>query len=69
MNDIQQRMKNLLLNDRMSGREELPRVLKSECYDMLSDFFEMDENKISVEIKGAEDGYLIVIKAKALRVF
>ena len=69
MKDIRQRMKDLLLNDRMSGREELPRVIKSESYDMLSDFFEIEEGKVSVEISGTDDGYLITIKAKALRVY
>jgi|GEM_PF-4291819 len=69
MSDVKDRVKSLLLNDRLSGREELPRILKSEIYDTLSDFFELDDGKLSVSIDGDDDGYVITVKARALRVF
>ena len=66
--DVKERMRKLLLNDRLSGRDELPRIIKSEAYDMLSDFFVLDKGSILVEIDGDEDGYSVNIKAKAVRV-
>ena len=69
MKDVEERLKKLLLNDRLSGHEELPRVLKSEFYDLLSDFFEMDDGKISVSLEGDDEGYLITLKARALRIY
>ena len=69
MKEIKERVKSLLITDRLSGREELPHVLKSECYDLLSDFFELDEGKLSVSIDGDDDGFVITVKARALRVY
>lgn len=68
MDDVKERMRKLLLNDRLSGRDELPRIIKSEAYDMLSDFFELDKTGITVAIEGDEDGYNVTVKARAVRV-
>lgn len=67
--NLTERMKSILTTDRLSQKEGLPDLIKSEAYSLLSDFFELDEDKIIVRIEPEKDGFIITVKAKAIRVF
>lgn len=66
---LTERMKNILTTDRLSQKEGLPDLIKSEAGALLSDFFELDDDKILVRIEPESDGFIITIKAKAIRVY
>lgn len=67
--ELNDRIKNLLTSDRLQCRENLQELIKSEAYEMLSDFFELEDDKILVKIDTGSDGYIITVKAKAIRVY
>ena len=67
--ELNDRIKNILTSDRLQCKENLQQLLKSESYDMLTDFFELENDKILVKIDTDADGYVITVKAKAIRVY
>lgn len=67
--NLTERMKSILTTDRLSQKDGLPDLIKSEAHTLLCDFFELDEDKIIVRIEPETDGFIITIKAKAIRVF
>lgn len=67
--NLTERMKSVLTTDRLAQKEGLPDLIKSEAQALLSDFFELDEDKIIVRIEPESDGFIITIKAKAIRVY
>lgn len=67
--NLTDRMNKLLMNDRLACKEGLKDLLKSQAYDLLSDFFEIEDDKIQVRVEPDEDGFLISIRARAIRVF
>lgn len=67
--ELNDRIKNLLTSDRLQCRDNLQELIKSESYDMLSDFFELEDDKILVKIDTDSTGYVITVKAKAIRVY
>lgn len=67
MKDVKERMKSVLNRDRLKGGEMLPLMIKSEAYDLLSDFFIIEEESLRVTVSPSERGLEIVIKAIASR--
>ena len=66
---LNNRIKNMLTTDRLPCKQGLQDLIKSQAFDMLSDFFELEDEKILVKIDTDNDGYIITIKAKAIRVY
>lgn len=66
---LNDRIKNMLTTDRLQVRSGVTDLIKSQAYDMLSDFFELDGDKILVKVEPEGDGYLITVKAKAIRTY
>lgn len=66
---LNDRIKNMLTNDRLQVRSGVTELIKSQAYDMLSDFFELEGDKILVKVEPDDDGYLITVKAKAIRTY
>ena len=66
---LNNRIKNMLMTDRLHCKQGLQDLIKSQAFDMLSDFFELEDEKILVKIDTDNDGYIITIKAKAIRVY
>lgn len=66
---LNDRIKNMLTTDRLQVRSGVTDLIKSQAYDMLSDFFELDGDKIMVKVEPEGDGYLITVKAKAIRTY
>lgn len=66
---LNNRIKNMLTTDRLHCKQGLQELIKSQAFDMLSDFFELENEKILVKIDTDNDGYIITIKAKAIRVY
>lgn len=67
--NLTERMKSILTTDRLAQKDGLPELIKSEAQSLLADFFELDEDKIIVRIEPETDGFIITIKAKAIRVY
>lgn len=66
---LNDRIKNMLTNDRLQVRSGVTELIKSQSYDMLSDFFELEGDKILVKVEPDGDGYIITVKAKAIRTY
>lgn len=67
MKDIKQRMQHVLNRDRLMGGDMLPLMIKSEVYDLLSDFFVIEDESLKVSVTSSERGLEIVIRAIAER--
>ncbi len=67
MKDIRERMQNVLNRDRLKGGDMLPLMIKSEVYDLLSDFFVIEDETLKVSVTSSERGLEIIIKAIAVR--
>lgn len=67
MKDIKERMQNVLNRDRLKGGDMLPLMIKSEVYDLLSDFFVLEDESLRVAVTSSERGLEIIIKAIAVR--
>lgn len=67
MKDIKQRMQHVLNRDRLKGEDMLPLMIKSEVYDLLSDFFVIEDESLKVSVTSSERGLEIVIRAIAER--
>lgn len=66
----QDRLKNVLLKDRMDAPENLIAVLKSDIYEALSNFFEVNPASVNVNINTDTVGvYNLSVTAKAFRVY
>ncbi len=64
------RLKRVLLQDRMDAPDNLVAVLKSDIYQALSNFFEINPSSVTVKIDGDTAGiYVLSITAKAFRVY
>ena len=64
------RLKRVLLQDRMDAPDNLVAVLKSDIYQSLSNFFEINPSSVNVKIDSDLSGaYLLSITAKAFRVY
>lgn len=64
-----ERVKKVLLQDKTGAREDVSGVLKSDLYDLLDDYFEVDPNSLRAEITVNEFGfYEVKIAARAFRV-
>lgn len=67
MKDVKQRMQHVLNRDRLKGVDMLPLMIKSEVYDLLSDFFVIEDESLKVSVSSSERGLEIVIRAIAER--
>ena len=64
------RLKRVLLQDRMDAPDNLVAVLKSDIYQALSNFFEINPSSVCVTIDSDAAGiYNLSISAKAFRVY
>ena len=64
-----ERIKKVLLRDKAGAQEDVVAVLKSDVYDLLDTYFEVDPRSISAEIAVDEYGsYRIEISGRAFRV-
>ncbi len=64
------RLKNVLLRDRIDAPENIIAVLKSDIYEALSNFFEINPASVNVKIETETTGiYSLSVSAKAFRVY
>ena len=64
-----ERIKKVLLQDRTGTKENVIAVLKSDVYDVLDAFFEVNPQSVTAEIRVDERGlYEISLSALAFRV-
>ena len=64
-----ERIKKVLLKDKTGDREDVIAVLKSDAYDLLDNYFELDPHSIAAEIEVNDLGYYEVrLAARAYRV-
>mgnify|MGYP006330573707 FL=1 len=63
-----ERLKNVILSDKVSHPDRLNDLLKSDVNDMLKTYFELYPGSIKVWLKPSEYGLDILIDATAIRV-
>lgn len=63
-----ERLKNVILSDKVSNPDRLNDLLKSDVNDMLKTYFELYPGSIKVCLKASEYGLDILIDATAIRV-
>ena len=64
-----ERIKKVLLKDKTGAREDVTAVLKSDAYDLLDNYFEVEPQSVSASVDVDEFGYYEVrIAARAYRV-
>lgn len=64
-----ERIKKVLLQDKAGAQEDVVAVLKSDAYDLLDNYFEVEPQSISASVEVDESGYYEVkITARAYRV-
>lgn len=64
-----ERIKKVLLKDKTGAREDITAVLKSDAYDLLDNYFEVEPQSVSASIEVDEMGYYEVkVAARAYRV-
>ena len=64
-----ERIKRVLLKDKTGESEDVVAVLKSDLYDLLDNYFEVDPTSIRAEVGVGELGaYEIKLAARAFRV-
>lgn len=63
-----ERLKNVILSDKVSHPDRLNDLLKSDVNDMLKTYFELYPGSIKVCMKPSEYGLDILIDATAIRV-
>ena len=64
-----ERIKKVLLQDRTGTQENVMAVLKSDVYEVLDAFFEVNPQSVTAEIRVDEKGlYEISVSARAFRV-
>ena len=64
-----ERIKKVLLKDKTGAREDVIAVLKSDAYDLLDNYFEVDPQSVRAEVVVNEFGYYEVkLSARAQRV-
>ena len=64
-----ERIKKVLLKDKTGSQEDVTGVLKSDAYDLLDNYFEVDPQSVTASIEVDEFGYYDVrVSARAYRV-
>ncbi|NCA67808.1 MAG: hypothetical protein EOM87_07085 [Clostridia bacterium] len=64
------RLKKVLLKDRIDAPENIIAVLRSDIFDALSNFFEINPSSVNVKIETDAVGiYNLTMSAKAFRVY
>jgi len=64
-----ERIKKVILQDKTGAPEQVLAVLKSDLYELLDGYFEVNPQSVSLEVEVDEYGfYRIAIGAKAFRV-
>ena len=64
-----ERLKKVLLQDKTGAGEDVTAVIKSDAYDLLDSYFEVDEHSVRATVEVGEYGqYEITISARAYRV-
>lgn len=64
-----ERIKKVLLQDKAGAQEDVVAVLKSDVYDLLDNYFEVEPQSISASVEVDESGYYEVkVTARAYRV-
>ena len=64
-----ERIKKVLLQDKTGAREDVTAVLKSDLYDLLDNYFELDPASVQAAITVSDLGfYEIKLDARAYRV-
>ena len=64
-----ERVKKVLLQDKTGAQADVIAVLKSDLYDLLDNYFEVDPASVRAEIEVKESGlYEVKILARAFRV-
>ena len=64
-----ERIKKVLLKDKTGAQEDVTAVPKSDAYDLLDNYFEVDPQSIRAEVNVNEFGsYEVKISARAYRV-
>ena len=64
-----ERIKKVLLKDKTGAQEDVIAVLKSDAYDLLDNYFEVDPNSLRAEVEVNDLGfYEVKITAHAHRV-
>ena len=64
-----ERRRKVLLKDKTGTREDVGAVLKSDAYDLLDNYFEVEPQSVSASVEVDEMGYYEVrITARAYRV-
>ena len=62
-------IKKVLLQDKTGAREDVTAVLKSDAYDLLDNYFEVDPQSVTASVEVDEFGYYEVrVAARAYRV-
>ncbi len=68
MNNLNQRLSNIIQKNKETNPKYLENVIKSDFYYLINNYFEVDFNDISVEISLVEADYQIEITAKGDRI-
>lgn len=65
-----ERLKQVLLKDRIDAPDNIIDVLKSDMFDALSNFFDINPSSLNVKIEADDTGvYNLTVKARAFRVY
>lgn len=65
---IKERVKNVMISDRSRNVEKVIRVLRSDVYDLLKDYFNLQSEDLNIKIEQGEDGYCVKIIALTDRI-
>ena len=68
MNNLNQRLDNIIQKDKENNPKYLINVIKSDFYYLINNYFEVDFNDIDVEISLVDAAYQIEIKTKGDRI-
>lgn len=64
-----ERIKKVLLKDKTGAREDVIAVLRSDLYDLLDSYFEVDPHSVKAQVDVDDfGGYEVKISARAYRV-
>ena len=65
---INNRLKSLMLSDRIEGLEAILTVIKSDARDVLSNYMQLEDGGVKLELDISDDGkYHLTIKATTAR--
>lgn len=62
MIDLKKRLNSIIEKDKTTNTQYLKRVIKSDFYYMISNYFEVDFEDVDISIEVVKDKYCIVLK-------